>query len=272
MTRFQDKVAVLTGAAAAVRGEQTGFGGETAWRYLDEGGKVVITDIQDEKGERAAEQMRQAGYEAAYMHLDVTDESEWESVIDAALSRFGRVDALVNIAGTIEHAAIKDTPVDAWQRVMDISMRGVFLGTRSVVEPMRASGGGSIVSVSSMVGKWAMHYGAAYAASRAGMLNFTRAAALQLGPLGIRANSVLPGWTRTPFTEPVYLDDEERRVREAKIPLGRWARPEEIASVILFLLSDDASYVTGAELLVDGGVTSGFYDVAPGVPTSTAQT
>ena len=261
MARFQGKVVLLTGAAAAVRGGQTGFGGETAWRFLEEGGRAVITDILDEMGEQSAEQMRQRGYEAAYMHLDVTEESEWKSVVAATVGRFGRLDALVNIAGAIERSPIEGTAVDAWQRVMDISMRGIFLGTRSVIEPMRTSGGGSIVNLSSMVGKWAAPYGAAYAASRAGMLHFSRAAALQLGPAGIRVNSVLPGWTRTPFTESVYMDDHERQVREAKIPLGRWAEPYEIAAAILFLLSDDASYVTGAELLVDGGVTTGFYDV-----------
>ena len=264
MARFDGKVALLTGAAAAFRGEQTGFGGEAAWRFLEEGGRVVITDILDEKGEQAAEQMRQSGYEAAHMRLDVTDESGWESVVGATVDRFGRLDALVNIAGIIDRSPIEHTDADTWQAVMDISMRGVFLGTRSAIEPMRRVGGGSIVCVSSMVGRWAAPYGAAYAASRAGMLHFTRAAALQLGRDGIRVNSILPGWTRTPFTESIYVDDHERQVREAKIPLGRWARPDEIASAILFLLSDDASYVTGSELLVDGGVTSGFYDVPLG--------
>ncbi len=262
MDRFKGKVLLLTGSAAAVRGEQLGFGGETAWRFLEEGGQgVMLTDVQDEKGERAASQMRADGYDARYMRLDVTDEHQWQAVVDRTVSEFGRLDGLVNIAGAIDRGTISETSSDHWQRVIDVSLRQVFLGTRTAIAPMRQAGGGSIVNIASMVGRSSSLYAAGYSTSRAGMVQFAKAAAIQLGKYNIRVNAILPGWTRTPFTESIYQDDAQRRIRDVRVPLGRWAEPKEIAAAILFLLSDDASYVSGADLLVDGGTTAGMADL-----------
>ncbi len=258
--RFDGKVLLLSGSAAAQEGELMGFGGATAWRFLREGGAaVVLTDVQDGPGEKSAKSMRDAGFTAEFAHHDVTDESHWETIITGALEKHGRLDYLVNIAGTQDTMAIEETPVETWQQVMDVTNRGMFLGVKHGARAMRRSGGGSIVNLASMAARWSSPYGAAYAASRAGMTHFTRGAAIQYAKDNIRVNSVLPGWTKSPFTKWIFTDEKLSKYRTDRVPLGRWGEPEEIASAILFLLSDDASYVTGSELLIDGGVTAGFY-------------
>ena len=256
--RFEGKVALLSGSASSMRGQRMGFGGCTAWKILEEGGKVVITDIQDELGEASAEQMRSEGYEAIYARLDVVDESSWGEVVERTLKEFGRLDILVNLAGMQDRGTLYDVDVDEWKRVMEISTTGILLGTRAVIPAMTDAGGGVIVNLSSMAGKFAGEYGSAYAMSRAGMLHFTRASSIQLAKFGIRCNSVLPGWVHTPFTEHIYAVDSERDWRSERVPLGRWGEPEEIANAVCFLASEEASYITGSELLVDGGVTAGF--------------
>ncbi len=261
--RFDGKVALLTGSAASLEGERMGFGGCTARTMLAEGGKVVITDIQDELGEAAARQMRTQGFDARYMHLDVTNDANWADVVNETVDEFGRLDVLVNIAGLIDHSTLYDVDVEHWRKVVEVSTTGILLGTRAVIKPMTASGGGAIINLSSMAAKYAGEYGSAYAASRAGMLHFTRASAIQLAKFGIRTNTVLPGWVRTPFTEAIYADEAQRSWRAERVPLGRWGEPQEIANGICFLASDDASYITGAELLIDGGVTAGFKGNTP---------
>ena len=256
--RFEGKVALLTGSASSLRGARMGFGGCAAWKMLEEGGKVVISDIQDDKGNASAEQMCSEGYDAIYAHLDVLDESNWTDVVSQTLGAFGRLDILVNLAGAQDRGTLYEVDVEHWQRVMEISTTGILLGTRAVIPAMREAGGGAIVNMSSMAGKFAGEYGSAYAASRASMLHFTRASAIQLAKFGIRANAVLPGWVHTPFTETIYEVESERDWRSERVPLGRWGEPEEIADAICFLASDEASYITGSELLVDGGVTAGF--------------
>ena len=256
--RFEGKVALLTGSASSLRGERMGFGGCTAWKMLEEGAKVVITDIQDEKGNASAAQMRAEGHDAIYAHLDVLDESNWGEVIDQIMNTYDQLDILVNLAGMQDRGTLYDVDVNAWRKVMEISTTGILLGTRAVIPPMKKTGGGSIVNMSSMAGKFAGEYGSAYAMSRAGILHFTRASAIQLAKFGIRCNAVLPGWVHTPFTEHIYEVDSERDWRSDRVPLGRWGEPEEIANGICFLASDEASYITGSELLIDGGVTAGF--------------
>lgn len=262
--RFAGSVMLVTGSASATEGQMMGFGGSTAWRFLREGGKaVVLTDVQDEKGERSAKNMRDAGFTAEFVHHDVTSESDWQSVTEGVVERHGQLDYLVNIAGLQDPTSIEETTIDRWQLVMDVTSRGMFLGVKHGAAAMKASGktpnGGAIVNLSSMAGRWASSYGAAYAASRAGMLHFTRAAAIQYAADGIRVNSVLPGWVKSPFTEWIFTDEQLSKYRTDQVPLGRWGEPTEIAAAILFLLSNDASYITGSELLIDGGVTAGFY-------------
>ena len=257
--RFDGKVALLTGSAAAQKGELMGFGGATVWRFLEEGGRgVVITDVQDEVGERAATQLRDAGHDAIYMHLDVTDEQDWSNVIQITLERFGRLDILVNLAGILDPKSLLVIEPAVWKKTMEISTVGIFLGTRAVAKPMEKSGGGAIINLSSMAAKQGSGvYGTAYSFSRGGMLNFSQSSALQLGGMGIRVNTIMPGWVHTPFTDYLYRDPEQSKFRTDRVPLGRWGEPEDIAAGILFLASDDASYMTGGELLMDGGVSAG---------------
>ena len=257
--RFDGQVALLTGSAACSKDQLMGFGGATVWRFLEEGGRgVVITDVQDEVGEKSAQELRDAGHDAIYLHLDVTDEDQWTKVIEETENHFGRLDILVNIAGILDPKPMLEIEVEMWKKTMEISTVGIFLGTRAVAELMDRSGGGSIVNLSSMGGKQGSSaYGSAYGFSRGGMLNFTRSSALQLADKGIRVNTILPGWVHTPFTDYLYQDEEQSAFRVSRVPLGRWGKPEDISAVILFLCSDDASYMTGGELLMDGGVTAG---------------
>ncbi|MBT7003194.1 MAG: SDR family oxidoreductase [Chloroflexi bacterium] len=257
--RFDGQVALLTGSAATNKDELMGFGGATVWRFLEEGGKgVVITDVQDEIGEKSVQQLRDAGHDAIYLHLDVTVEEEWKTVVEATMEHFGRLDILVNIAGILDPKSILDIETSVWKKTMEISTVGIFLGTRAVASSMEKSGGGSIINLASMAAKQGSgSYGSAYSFSRGGMHNFTMSSALQLSQLGIRVNTIMPGWVHTPFTDYLYSDPEQSKYRTDRVPLRRWGKPDDIAGGILFLASEDASYMTGAELLVDGGVSAG---------------
>ena len=254
--RFAGKVALVVGGAHADESESLGFAGLSALEIARAGGKVIIADIDDEAGERSVAKMRTGGLAARYVHLDVTSESDWRSAVDATTKEHGRLDIMIMAAGINDRGnPIETTDVDDWQRVMDVTNLGMFLGVKSVVGPMRESGGGSIVLIASMMARIVRDGSSAYATSRAGMTHFARSAAVQHGPDNIRVNTVLPGWALTPFTSGTF--DEERMARFSKrVPLGRVADASDIAGSILFLASDEATYVTGSELLVDGGVTA----------------
>ncbi len=254
--RFENKIALIAGGAHAVEGELMGFGGVAAWEIVRGGGRLVIADIDDASGEQSVAQMREAGFEAKYIHADVTSEADWVAAVELATSAYGRLDVMVMVAGVPDRGeSIESGSVDDWKWVMDVTNLGMFLGVRAVIPVMRESGGGSIVLISSMMARIASLYANAYSASRAGMTQFARSAAVQLGPDNIRVNTVLPGWTLTPFTAPAF-DDETAGQLSERVPLGRLATAKEIAAGILFLASDESSYVTGSELLMDGGVTS----------------
>ena len=267
--RFNGQVALLTGSAATNKHELMGFGGATVWRFLEEGGKgVVITDVQDEIGEKSALQLREAGHDAIYLHLDVTEEEEWKTVVEMTIKHFGRLDILVNIAGILDPKSILEIEPAVWKKTMEISTIGIFLGTRAVAPAMDQSGGGSIINLASMAAKQGSgSYGSAYSFSRGGMHNFSMSSALQLSQLGIRVNTIMPGWVHTPFTDYLYSDPEQSKYRTDRVPLRRWGKPDDIAGGILFLASEDASYMTGAELLMDGGVSAG--SVRPANPKAT---
>jgi len=252
--RFEGKVALVVGGANADDSQLMGFAGLAALEIARLGGKVIIGDINDEAGERSVKKMKAAGLTADYMHLDVTSESDWIAAVKAATTMHGRLDIMIMAAGSGDrNTSIEDTPVDIWRQVMDVTNLGMFLGTRSVVGAMRESGGGSIVLISSMMAKVVRESANAYATSRAGMTHFARSAAVQYGPDNIRVNTVLPGWAFTPFTSDVF-DDAKLERFAARIPLGRVADASDISGPILFLASDEAKYVTGSELLADGGV------------------
>ena len=253
--RFESKVALVVGGANADEDRLLGFAGLSALEIARDGGKVVIGDINDEAGTRSVLKMKAAGLTADYVHMDVTSEPDWQSAVGKTLALHGRLDIMIMAAGIPDRGkTIDSTEVDSWRQVMDVTNLGMFLGTRTVIEPMRESGGGSIVLISSMMARVVRDQANAYATSRAGMTHFARSAAVQYGSDNIRVNTVLPGWTLTPFTANAF--DEEWSERLAKrVPLGRVADASDIAGPILFLASDESKYVTGSELLADGGVT-----------------
>ena len=254
--RFTGKVALVVGGAHADESKSLGFAGLSALEIARAGGKVVIADIDDEAGEQSAEKMRDDGLTARYVHLDVTSEPDWDAAVESTVSEHGRLDITIMAAGVNDRGnPIETTDVDVWQRVMDVTNLGMFLAVKSSVRPMRESGGGSIVLISSMMARIVRQNASAYATSRAGMTHFARSAAVQYGPDNIRVNSVLPGWAVTPFTIDAF-DDEWMAQMAKRVPLGRVADASDIAGSILFLASDEAAYITGSELLVDGGVTA----------------
>ncbi|MBT3554728.1 MAG: SDR family oxidoreductase [Chloroflexi bacterium] len=253
--RFEGKVALVVGGANADEDRLLGFAGLSALKIARDGGKVVIGDIDDEAGTRSVQKMKSAGLTADYVHMDVTNEDDWQVAVDKTVGLHGRLDIMIMAAGIPDRGeTIDSTEVDTWRRVMDVTNLGMFLGTRAVIEPMRRSSGGSIVLISSMMARVVRDGANAYATSRAGMTHFARSAAVQYGADNIRVNTVLPGWTLTPFTANAFDDEWSERLAK-RVPLGRVADASDIAGPILFLASDESKYVTGSELLADGGVT-----------------
>ncbi|MBM3949549.1 MAG: SDR family oxidoreductase [SAR202 cluster bacterium] len=258
--RLKGKVALVTGAAAAERDGLKGIGGAAAWMFVREGAKVAVADINAEKGEHTAAQMRESGGEALFVFLDVRQEEEWKAAVRATVARFGKLDILVNSAGlTGGGANTEGTTLEQWDKMMAVHARGTFLGVKHVIPEMRRAGGGSIVNISSMHGIVAIKYGqgaSAYQAAKGAVRTFTKAAAIQYAKQNIRVNSVHPGNTNTPMATPYMNNPEWVKTWTTETPLGRFATSDEIAYAILFLASDEASYVTGAELVVDGGITA----------------
>ena len=254
--RLEGKVAMITGAANGVRGKLMGFGGVSAWLFTREGAKVVIADIDEEDGEMTARQVREAGGDAVFVRLDVTSEGEWDDAVRAAVSCFGRIDVLVNNAGTSSRTPVEDTTVEMWDGQMEVHAKGAFLGTRAVIPEMRRIGGGSIVNVSSIFAMIGSPSSTAYHAAKGAIRSFTKAAAIQYAGEGIRVNSVYPGYVNTPMTQRYFTDAELVARRTESVPMKRFGTAEEIAYGILYLASDEASYVTGAELVIDGGTTA----------------
>lgn len=254
--RLRGKVALLTGAAAAIRGELMGFGGATAHLFVREGAKVVLTDIRDELGERAAAVLRADGHDARNMHLDVTSEQDWTQVVDAVMATHGRLDILFNNAGVGFPGKVEDITVDIWERELGVHAKGVFLGTRTAIPAMRKGGGGSIINTSSVMGIVGSPTSPAYSAAKGAIALFTKSAALQYAKENIRINSLHPGYADTPLTVQRFSDPAVRQVLLDRTPMGRLGTAEDIANGVLFLASDESSWVTGSELVIDGGMTA----------------
>ncbi len=254
--RLKDKVALITGAAAVLPGELMGFGGATAHRFVREGAKVIISDVDDELGERSAAAIRDSGFELRYQHLDVTSESDWRSAIEDVTSGFGRLDVLVNNAGVYVSKSIEALSEAEWDMELAVHAKGVFLGTRHAIPIMRAGGGGSIVNVASIAGIVGSRSSPAYTAAKGAIRAFTKSTALQYAEDNIRANSVHPGYADTPMTRTEFADPDVRKELLARTPLRRLGTADDVAQAIVYLASDEAAFVTGAELVVDGGVTA----------------
>lgn len=249
MGRLDGKVALITGAAR-------GQGEAEARRFVAEGARVVLADVLDEEGSKVAGSLGEA---ATYVHHDVSLEEDWSNAIATTVQRFGRLDVLVNNAGILHVAPVAEITLDDYMRVVRVNQVGCLLGMRAAIPEMARGGGGSIINVSSTAGIEGQAGLVAYVATKFAIVGMTRTAALELGRLGIRVNAILPGGIDTPMgrgdvegfatvdTDAVY----------ASFPIPRIGRPEEVASLALFLASDESSYCTGSQFVVDGGLTAG---------------
>jgi len=257
MKRLDNKVAIVTGGAR-------GMGAATCRVFASEGAQVVIADVLDADGEKLAKEI---GANATYAHLDVTDEANWQKVIDATISRFKRIDVLVNNAGVLLFKTIADTAKSDFERVLNVNLVGTFLGTKLVGAHMVGNQRGSIVNISSVDGMKGANGLGAYSASKWGIRGLTKVAAMEFGHKGVRVNSVHPGGIDTAMGNPYAESKEKVNQRYTMVPLQRVGDPEEVARTSLFLASDDASYLCGAEIAVDGGMVTGQYYVGfPGAP------
>ena len=217
---------------------------------------MVLTDIRDELGERAATALRAEGHDARYLHLDVTSEGNWAEVVDAVMAAHGRLDILFNNAGVSFPRKVEDITVEIWERELGVHAKGVFLGTRTAIPAMRMGGGGSIINTSSVMGIVGSPTSPAYPAAKGAITIFTKSAALQYSKENIRINSVHPGYADTPLTEKRFSDPAVRQELVDRTPMGRLGTAEDIANGVLFLASDESSWVTGSELVIDDGMTA----------------
>ncbi|PKB73682.1 MAG: cyclopentanol dehydrogenase [SAR202 cluster bacterium Io17-Chloro-G7] len=245
--RLEGKVALITGAAR-------GQGAAEARMFAREGAKVVIADILDGDGEKLAAEIGESGGDALFVHLDVTSEDQWRSAIGETVSRFGKLDVLVNNAAVWRRGLVEETTVEHWDSIFEVNAKGVFLGTKLAITEMRNAGGGSIINISSVAGLVGSLTSSAYSASKGAVRLFTKSTAIQYASEGIRANSIHPGAIDTAMGEQVWPNPETREEVVNRTPVGRMGVPEDIAFGALFLASDESSFVTGSELVIDGGM------------------
>ena len=248
MGRLEGKVALISGGAR-------GQGEAEARLFANEGARVVFGDILDTEGEKVEAEINETGGEAKYIHLDVTSESEWNAAVKESVNSYGKLDILVNNAGISIGKNVEETTLEEWDLVQDVNSKGVFLGTKAAIPAMRASGGGSIVNISSIAGLVGIA-SAPYVASKGAVRLLSKSTAVQYGPENIRCNSVHPGFIETEMTRGMLSNNEERAKRLAITPLGIFATAHDVALSVLFLASDESRYMTGSELVIDGGITA----------------
>jgi NAD(P)-dependent dehydrogenase (short-subunit alcohol dehydrogenase family) len=244
--RLEGKVALISGGAR-------GIGEAIARLFAREGASVAIGDILEDEGQRVAREIDDAGGRCLFVRLDVAEEEDWRRAVQVTVERFGNLNVLVNNAGIYRKELVDETSVEAWDEVMGVNARGVFLGSKTAIPEMKKAGGGSIVNMSSGAGLVGNPNGAAYGASKGAVRILTKATAAQYGKYGIRANSIHPGPIETAMLNPQFLDPGARENSLEAIPLRRIGTPQEIAYGALYLASDESSYVTGVELPIDGG-------------------
>lgn len=249
--KLEDRVAIVTAGGS-------GIGAATARRFAKEGAKVVIADLSGTRGRAVADDIKAGGGSAAFIKMDASDPEAIQATIKLALDSYGRLDIMFNNAGMAEVGLIQDTTLESWNRVMAVTLTSTFLGIKYSVPIMRAQGGGAIINTASISGIGGDYGMASYNAAKAGVINLTRAAALENAKHKIRINCVCPGGINTRVAQVLGGDraDEFRRAMAAGHPVGRMGEPEEIANTVTFLASDEASFITGAEFVVDGGVTA----------------
>jgi NAD(P)-dependent dehydrogenase (short-subunit alcohol dehydrogenase family) len=255
MSDFTGKVVLITGGTS-------GIGLAAAERFAVQGAAVVLAGRSGEKGRSAAIRVAELGGDVLFVCTDVRDEVQVQNLVAEALSEFGRLDVVVNSAGVINRILLTELEQSAWDAVVDTNLKGVYLVCKHALPPMLGQGRGAVVNVASYLGLFGSRATLpAYSASKAGVVALTRSLALQAGPRGVRVNAVCPGFVITALNERIILDAPDPVVKEAEIaqgyPLGRLGRPEDVAAAILFLASDEAGWITGTSLLVDGGLTAG---------------
>jgi 3alpha(or 20beta)-hydroxysteroid dehydrogenase len=250
MSRLAGKVAIVTGGAQ-------GQGAAIARHFVKEGAKVVIADVADDLGQALADELgdQSNGGGAHYRHHDVSDEDSWTALVEDANERFGPVNVLANNAGILRFAEIEKMAVEEYLLLVHVNQLGTFLGMKAVARTMRKNGGGSIINASSVEGLAGMASLTAYTATKFAIRGMTKAAAMELGPKGIRVNSVHPGMIDTPMTRP-HGGDAAMEFGASRVPLRRVGYPDDIAPLYVFLASDEAGYINGAEIAIDGGVTA----------------
>jgi NAD(P)-dependent dehydrogenase (short-subunit alcohol dehydrogenase family) len=259
-------MALLDGKVCLITGAGGGLGRAAAILFAREGGKIVVNDLDEGAGTETVSLVEQAGGEAAFVAADVSDEDSVRALFDAAVDRFGRLDVSYHNAGIMHPGDVgpEDTSLDVWEKTIEVNLKGVFLCCRYAIPKLLDSGGGSIINVASFVAiMGAANPQIAYTASKGGVLSMTREIAVQYARQGIRANSLCPGPVRTPLLEPIISDEERRENRLNHIPLNRFAEADDIAKAALFLASDLSSYMTGAPLIVDGGIHAAYLTHGP---------
>lgn len=246
----------LTGRVALVTGAASGIGRATAIRLAAEGAAVLLTDIADDAGEMVAQRIRRTGGQALFHHHDVTSEADWQTCVDVATGDLGRLDVLVNNAGTGDLKPIEDTTLAEWERTIAVDQTSVFLGMRTAAAALAASGHGSVVNISSIFGtSGGFGTAPAYHAAKGAVRTMTKNVALRWADRGVRVNSIHPGFIDTPILAGTRGTPAEQAML-AMTPMGRLGRPEEVAAGVAYLASDDATFVTGLELYIDGGYTA----------------
>lgn len=238
----------LAGKVALISGGSRGQGEAEARLFVKEGAQVVIGDILDSEGEMLAKELGDA---AIYVHLDVTSESDWATAVGESVQRFGHLDTLVNNAGILDAGPLLDTSLERYRRVIEVNQIGVFLGMRSAGKALIDAGGGSIINISSVDGMMGMGGMVAYVSSKWAVRGMTKTAAAEFGPFGIRVNSVHPGGVDTPMIQGFLPEGADASMG---VPLGRIGQPEDVASLVAFLASDESSYCSGSEFVIDGAM------------------
>ena len=259
MARLAGKVAIITGAAQ-------GMGAATARLFAAEGAKVVLCDVIEDKGQETASEI---GENAVFQKLDVRSEADWERVVADTVQRFGKLDILINNAAVVHFSPIEAMPAEDIERVLAINVMGTMLGAKYAARAMTEAGRGVIINISSVDGLRGCNGLSAYTASKWAVRGLSKSLAYELGPRGIRVCTVHPGGVNTQMGNPTGLTGDAVNIGYERVPLQRIGEPEEIARASLFIASDDASYISGAELAVDGGWSAGYYQpFLPGAPAS----